>query len=193
MIRNTSGTDALVAFLAELSIAVRDGNVASSTAEPFFSQLIKPTISILALPLLKPGDKTLKEPHWWAVNKDTADNGARKYKDRLGERISRLFCLCYTRGLHSEADSLLAWIKAEAEAAHIAVFPFVIIPLLGVLRSILIETGVSVSNEIQEPCVFITKKLDGRCIGPEPQKPVEWTRPCVECKDQTIAVRSVPS
>ncbi|KAI4120997.1 MAG: hypothetical protein LQ338_006620 [Usnochroma carphineum] len=181
LIRNTSETTALIAFVAGLSVAVRDEKVAVSTADPFFNQLIKPLISSLSLELLQPSQDCPKEPSWWTTWKDTS-NGARKYEAHLGQQISRLFCLCRTRGLDVEAGSLLTWLDHEAGTAHIAVFPFVLVPFLKVFRSMLEKTGLTVSPEIQDTCVSITTKLNNRCIGLEPQKPVDWSRAPVKCK-----------
>ena len=175
--RNTTlETATLVAFLAELSSAVRDGEVPISIAEPFLNQLIKSTVSNLSLRLLKPDLSAPKEPHWW---KDTwrKEHPWSMYKDKLGGRVSRLYCLCRTRGLDTEAKCILTWLEREADSAHVAVFPLVLIPFMEALRA-------AVSAEVQQTCVSITIKLSKRCIGPEPQKPVDWRRPPITCPDE---------
>lgn len=180
--RNTvRETATLVSFLAELSCAVRDAEVPISIAEPFFSQLIKSTVSNLSLRLLQPDQSAPKEPHWWQDSWRQKEHPTSIYKDKLGGRISRLYCLCRTRGLDTEAKSILAWLDREAESAHVAVFPFVLIPFMKALRPIHQETGVAVSAEMQETCVSITTKLSQRCIGPEPQMPADWCRPPITC------------
>ncbi|KAL8909958.1 MAG: hypothetical protein Q9171_004724 [Xanthocarpia ochracea] len=176
----TLETTTLVSFLTELSSAVRDAEVPISIAEPFFNQLIKPTVSNLSLQLLKPDQSAPKEPHWW---RDTwrKEHPSSIYKDKLGGRISRLYCLCRTRGLDTEAKGILTWLEREADSAHVAVFPFVLVPFMETLRPVHQETGVAISAEVQETCVSITIKLSKRCIGPEPQKPVDWRRPPITC------------
>ncbi|KAL8861906.1 MAG: hypothetical protein Q9178_001775 [Gyalolechia marmorata] len=176
----TLETTTLVSFLTELSSAVRDAEVPISIAEPFFNQLIKPTVSNLSLPLLKHDQSAPKEPHWW---RDTWRKGhpSSIYKDRLGGRISRLYCLCRTRGLDTEAKGILTWLEREADSAHVAAFPFVLVPFMEALGPVHQETGVAISAEVQETCVSITIKLSKRCIGPEPQKPVDWRRPPITC------------
>ncbi|KAL8831437.1 MAG: hypothetical protein Q9170_005286 [Blastenia crenularia] len=181
--RNTTATTMLVAFLAGLSVAVNDGKLLTGTAEPFFGKLIIPTVSGPSLHLLRPTANSPKEPCWWSLPSWQArENPASQYQEHLGEEISRFYCLCCTRGLDQQSNSILAWLDREAQDAHVAVFPYVLIPFLRALRALLEENGVAISTGVQDTCVSITTKLHHRCIGPAPQKPSNWSRGPIKCR-----------
>ena len=175
--KDVSATATLVAFLAEMYIAVRDEHIPDKSANPFFETLLKPTASKLSLELLHPKQKT-QEPCWWDFS-----HPGRMYEPRLAEQVACFYCLCRLRGSNAEAGSLLAWLKEEADSAHVAIFPYLLLPLLKVFRSSLAKYNITVSAEIKETCVYIATKLQTRCVGLEPAKPSNWSREPKGCKD----------
>lgn len=155
----------MVAFLADMYARTCEEHIPDSIANRFFNESIKVTVAELSLDHSN-NKKGSQKPYWW-----TGNHKFQEYEKDLGKRISRLYALCHKRGFTSEASCVLEWLDREAEIAHLAVFPYVLLPFLKSFRKILEESEIPITPEIVNLCISITTKLS------------DWSREPRDCKE----------
>ncbi|KAL8786275.1 MAG: hypothetical protein Q9213_002870 [Squamulea squamosa] len=146
-------------------------------AEDLFDKLIPSAVSSLSLDCLH-DEKLPKDPCWWTFQHDS-----REYEANLGKQISHLYCLCRNTNLDMAAEAMLKWIYHEAEIAHSAVFPYVVLPFLNAYPKVLNDYNIAIIPEIQETFSSLTTKVTERCVGSEPIKPTNWSRDSINCNE----------
>ncbi|KAL8765527.1 MAG: hypothetical protein Q9209_007435 [Squamulea sp. 1 TL-2023] len=178
---HTSNTAFMIGVLADVSIKRRAGQIPDSVAEKFFKELIVSTISSLSLECLH-DQKLPKDPCWW-----TSEHGCQEHEKHLSEQISHLYYLCRSTDLDMAAKTMLKWLYHEAESAHVAIFPYVVIPFFNAYPKILDDYSISIILEIQETFSSLTIKVGERCVGSEPTKPLDWRQDTINCGEPNEA------
>ena len=103
------------------------------------------------------------------------------YHSGFGTILSQFYSQLKSTSFEIGAQTILDWLELGSEEVETSIFWEIVFPFLKSLPSTLQEYGLDFSSSHSAFCRQVLVQCLRRCVGDEPTKSPDWTRPAAGC------------